>query len=337
MVDLSTQYLGIALANPLIVGASPMSKDCDLAKRCEDAGAAALVMSSLFEEKIEAEQQKYARFFYQQAIGHGEADSFHPVSDSIKTYQEHYLEHLQTLKKHLAIPVMGSLNGTSMSGWLDYGRALQEAGADALELNLYYLAADGNEDSATVEARYLTIIEELKRHIHVPIAVKLSEQFSSLVHFATRIEAAGAEGLVLFNRFYQPDIDLETLHVMPKLELSTSAESLLRIRWTAMLAGRVKMSLAVTGGFHERDDILKALLAGADAVQLCSALLLHGSAHLRDLLHALEHWLEEHDYDSVVQCKGSVSQQHAIEPAAYARANYVHILDSYSSPTGVLR
>jgi len=337
MVDLSTQYLGLKLANPLVPSASPLSKDLDSAQRLEDAGASALVMSSLFEEKIEAEGRQFARFFYQQAIGHGEADSFHPVPDTIKTYQEHYLEHLQKLKTSLDIPVIASLNGTSLSGWLDYGRALQEAGADALELNIYYLATDINDDSATVENRYLDILQELKRHIRLPISLKLSSQFSSPVHFAKRLETAGAEGIVLFNRFYQPDIDLETLQVMPKLELSTSAEALLRIRWTALLYGRVKLSLAVTGGFHQTPDILKALLSGADVVQLCSVLLEHGPDRLRDLLTELDNWLNEHEYESISQLKGSVSQQHAIDPGAYARANYVQVLDNYSCPAGVLR
>ncbi|TAL43966.1 MAG: dihydroorotate dehydrogenase-like protein [Methylovulum sp.] len=337
MVDLSTQYLGLKLANPLVPSASPLTKDLDSARRLEDAGASAVVMHSLFEEKIEAETQQFARFFYQQAIGHGEADSFHPVPETVKTYQEQYLEHLQKLKTGLAIPVIASLNGTSLSGWLDYGRALQEAGADALELNIYHLAADIHDDSATVENRYLAILQELKRHIRLPIALKLSSQFSSPIHFAKRLETAGADGIVLFNRFYQPDIDLETLQVLPKLALSTPAEALLRIRWTALLYGRVNVSLAVTGGFHQVPDILKALLAGADVVQLCSVLLEHGPEYLRNLLVELENWLDEHEYESVSQLKGSVSRQHAIDPGAYERANYVQVLDNYSCPAGVLR
>lgn len=337
MVDLSTQYLGLKLANPLVPSASPLTKDLASARRLEDAGASAVVMHSLFEEKIEAETQQFARFFYQQAIGHGEADSFHPVPDTVKTYQEQYLEHLQKLKTGLAIPVIASLNGTSLSGWLDYGRALQEAGADALELNIYHLAADIHDDSATVENRYLAILQELKRHIRLPIALKLSSQFSSPIHFAKRLETAGADGIVLFNRFYQPDIDLETLQVLPKLALSTPAEALLRIRWTALLYGRVNVSLAVTGGFHQVPDILKALLAGADVVQLCSVLLEHGPEYLRNLLVELENWLDEHEYESVSQLKGSVSRQHAIDPGAYERANYVQVLDNYSCPAGVLR
>lgn len=337
MVDLTTHYLGLKLANPLVPSASPLTKSLDTARRLEDAGASALVMASLFEEKIESEAQQLERFFYQQAIGHGEADSFHPVPDKVLTYQEQYLEHLQELKSALAIPVIASLNGTSLSGWLDYGVALQQAGADALELNIYQLAANGHDSSETVENHYLEIVRELKTQLSIPLTLKLSSQFSSPINFAKRLETAGADGIVLFNRFYQPDIDLETLQVVPKLELSTSSEALLRIRWTALLYGRVRLSLAVTGGFHQAPEALKALLAGADVVHLCSVLLERGTAYLATLLQALEDWLDAHEYSSVTQLKGSVSQQHAIDPSAYERANYVQVLDNYSHPTGVLR
>jgi dihydroorotate dehydrogenase (fumarate) len=337
MVDLTTNYVGLKLANPLVPSASPLSKDVDSAKRLEDAGASAVVMYSLFEEKIEAEEQQMERFFYQQAIGHGEADSFHPMPDNIQTYQEQYLEQLQKLKSALKIPVVASLNGTSLSGWIEYGKQLQQAGADALELNIYHLAANAEESSDAVENRYLDILRELKNHVSLPIIMKLSSQFSSPIHFAKRLEAAGADGIALFNRFYQPDIDLETLEVLPKLELSSSAEALLRVRWTALLYGRTKLSLAVTVGFHETPDVLKALLAGADVVHLCSVLLKHGVGRLTEILTELEQWLVEHEYKSISQLKGSVSQQHAIDPSAYERANYVQVLDSYSSPAGVLR
>ncbi|MEI7839316.1 MAG: dihydroorotate dehydrogenase-like protein [Methylococcaceae bacterium] len=337
MIDLTTHYLGLKLANPLVPSASPLSKDVDSARRLEDAGAAALVVYSLFEEKIESESQQMERFFYQQAIGHGEADSFHPVSNNIQTYQEKYLTHLQKLKSALSIPVIASLNGTSLNGWVDYGQQLEQAGADALELNIYHLAANGKESSDAVENRYLDILRELKAHVSVPIAMKISSQFSSPIHFVKRLEAAGANGITIFNRFYQPDIDLDTLQVVPKLELSTASEALLRIRWTALLYGRTTLSIGVTGGFHETPDIVKALLAGADVVQLCSVLLKQGVGRLTEILTELEHWLIAHEYKSIEQLKGSVSQQNAIDPSAYERANYVQVLDSYSSSTGVLR
>ncbi len=336
MVDLTTEYVGLALANPLVPSASPLSKDVSTALRLQDAGASALVMYSLFEEKIEAEAQQMQRFFYEQAIGHGEAESFHPMPHNIQTYQDQYLEQLQKLKVALDIPVIASLNGTSVSGWIEYGKQLQQAGADALELNIYHLAANADESSHEVENRYLDILQALKGQVSVPIIMKLSSQFSSPIHFAKRLEVAGAEGLVLFNRFYQPDIDLETLEVLPKLELSTASEALLRIRWTALLYGRTTLSLAVTGGFHNAPDVIKALLAGADVVQLCSVLLKQGVGHLTQLLTELEQWLVEHDYASISQLKGSVSQRHAIDPTAYERANYVQVLDNYSYPAGVL-
>lgn len=337
MVDLATTYLGLKLAHPLVPSASPFSKTTATARQLEDAGAAALVMHSLFEEKIEAEYRQMDRFIFQQDLGFGEADSFHPVPAQLQTYQDQYLENLHKIKSALHIPVIASLNGSSIGGWVEYGKQLQEAGADALELNVYHVAANPEDDSTTVENRYLAILQALKQHITLPVTMKLSPQFSSPVHFAKCLEHAGADGIALFNRFYQPDIDLTTLEVQPKLELSSSAESLLRVRWTALLYGKVNLSLAVTGGFHTAEDVVKALLAGADVVHLCSVLLKQGSARLTELRQELEQWLEAHEYASVQQLKGSVSQQHAIDPSAYERANYVQILDNYSHPSGVLR
>lgn len=337
MVDLTTHYLGLKLAHPLVPSSSPLTKNLDNAKRLQDAGAAAIVLPSLFEEKIEAEQQNMERFFYGQAIGYGEAESFHPVPNQILTYQEQYLEHLQKMKQSLQIPVIASLNGTSVGGWIEYGQALEQAGADALELNIYHLAANSEESSSSVERLYLDILQELKSQVDIPLTLKLSPQFSSPVNFAQRLQAAGADGIAIFNRFYQPDIDLETLQVVPKLELSTPAEALLRVRWTALMYGRINMSLAVTGGFHGSADVIKALLAGADVVHLCSVLLKEGVGRLTEIRNDLQIWLEAHEYESIAQMKGSVSQQHAIDPSAYERANYVQVLDSYTPPSGVLR
>jgi dihydroorotate dehydrogenase (fumarate) len=291
----------------------------------------------MFEEKIESEAQQMDRFFFQQALGIGEADSFHPVPDHILSYQEQYLENLHTIKSAVNIPIIASLNGSSLSGWVDYSTHLEQAGADALELNIYHLAANLDDDATSVENRYIQVLQSVKEHITIPVTMKLSPQFSSPVNFIKRLEQAGANGVSIFNRFYQPDIDLDTLDVIPKLELSNATEALLRIRWTALLHGRVNLSLAVTGGFHQTSDVIKALMAGADVVHLCSVLLKEGSGKLTTMRAELEQWLEEHEYESVEQLKGSVSQQHAIDPSAYERANYIQVLDSYSSPKGVLR
>ncbi len=337
MLDLSTEYLGLKLSNPLVPSASPLAEKLDSAKALEDAGASAIVMHSLFEEKIENETEHLARFFHQQSVGHAEAESFHPVPDEYVTYQDAYLEQLQRLKTHLSIPVIASLNGVNLGAWIDYATEIEQAGADALELNVYYLAVDPNEESAQLENRYVEILQSLREHIRIPIAVKLSSQFSALIPFTKRLQAAGADGIAIFNRFYQPDINLDTLHVEPKVQLSSSQESLLRIRWAAILSDHLDCSLAVTGGLHTHEDILKALLAGADVTHLCSALLRHGPGHISTLLQDLQQWLDEREYESVNQLKGSISRQKAIDPAAYERANYISVLDSYSAAGGVLR
>lgn len=337
MVDLTTEYLGLTLKHPLVPSASPLSASLDAARQLEDAGASALVLHSLFEEKIEQEHAHMERFFHQQAIGHGEADSFHPVPDEYTTYQDDYLEHLHKLKSTLEIPIIASLNGTTLGGWIEYGKLLQDAGADALELNVYYVAANQEESSQQVEQRYVEILHALKEHVTIPITMKLSPHFSALVNMVRQLEQAGASGVALFNRFYQPDINVETLEVESTLELSTSAESLLRIRWTAILYGQTGCHIAVTGGLHTYKDVLKALFAGANVTHLCSALLQKGPAHLTCILQQMNAWLERNEYVSIKQLKGSISQQHAIDPAAFERANYISVLDSYTHPDGVLR
>lgn len=335
MVDLTTRYLGLELKNPLVPSASPLSKHLDSARRLEDAGAAALVMHSLFEEKIEEEDARLDRFFHQQSLGHGEADSFHPIPESYTSYEEQYLEQLEALKGSLEIPVIASLNGTTPGGWVSYAESLQAAGADALELNVYYIPAGPREDCCAVENRYVEVLAAVREQVNIPITMKLSPQFSSPFNFALRLEEAGADGLVVFNRFYQPDIDLDTLEVTPTLALSTSEESLMRIRWLAILYGRTRCSLAITGGVHNLRDVLKSLLAGADVTHMCSALLRRGPGHIATVLKALGEWLEEREYDSVSQMKGSVSQANATDSSAFLRANYVSVLDSYQPPSGV--
>lgn len=339
MIDLSTEYLGLKLANPLVPSASPLSRDLDSARRLEDAGAAALVMHSLFEEAILASEESAARFFHEQAIGFGEADSFLPVPapEAYLSELDEYLEQVADLKRSLHIPVIASLNGITPGGWVHYGKQLQQAGADALELNVYYIASNVHESAAEVEARYVELLYELKQHVSIPITMKLSSQFSSPGHFVRRLEAAGARGVALFNRFYQPDIDLETRAVVPALTLSSPYEALLRIHWVAALYGQVGLSLAVTGGLHSETDVLKALLAGADVTHLCSVLLKEGPEFVGSIRDDLIRWMELHEYASVQQLKGSVSRQHAIDPGAYDRANYVKLMDSHRTPRSVWR
>jgi len=330
MIDLSTSYLGLKLDNPLVPSSSPLTANLDDAKRLEDAGAAAIVLPSLFEESVQHEQKQLEKYIHSQALGLSEAGSFHPVPDDYNSELDNYLEHLQQLKSTLNIPVIASLNGISDSGWIEHGKDLMSAGADALELNVYYVAADPDETANDVEDRYIHLLQKLRDNISIPIAMKLSSQFSSVGNMLLRLEKAGANGAVLFNRFYQPDIDLDTLRIKPQLALSSPSEALLRIRWIALVRSRLNFSLAATGGFHNVEDIVKALLAGADAVYLCSVLLNAGPDYCAELLKQLEHWLTENEYESVSQMKGSVSRSCAINPAAYEHSNYVDVINSYS-------
>ena len=329
MIDLTTNYLGLVLDNPLVPSSSPLTENLDDAKRLEDAGAAAIVLPSLFEESIHNEQKLLEKYVHSQALGHYEADSFYPVPDDYNGELDNYLDHLQQLKSALNIPVIASLNGVSDSGWIEYGKELMQAGADALELNVYYVAADPQQTGEEVENRYISLLNTLRKHVNIPVSMKLSSQFSSVANMVAKLQASGAHGVVLFNRFYQPDIDLESLNIKPHLDLSSPMESLLRIRWIALIRSRVELSLAATGGFHDVESIIKALLAGADAVYLCSVLLNNGPDYCAELLKQLRHWLDEHEYESVQQMQGSVSQSCAIDPAAYEHCNYVNVIKSY--------
>lgn len=329
MIDLNTQYLGLKLKNPLVPSSSPLTGNLDDVKRLEDAGAAAIVLPSLFEESVHHEQKQLEKYVHSQALGNYEADSFHPVPADYNGELDNYLDHLQLLKSSIDIPVIASLNGVTDAGWINYGKEMMQAGADALELNVYYVAADPEEDGELVEHRYVHLLNQLRSQVSIPVTMKLSSQFSSVANMVKKLQEFGADGVVLFNRFYQPDIDLETLKIKPHLELSTDAESLLRIRWIALIRSRVELSLAATGGFHDVESIVKALLAGADVVYLCSVLLQKGPAYCSELLTQLEHWLTEHEYDSVQQMKGSVSQACVINPAVYEHSNYVDVIKSY--------
>ena len=329
MIDLSTEYLGLKLANPLVPSSSPLTGELSSAKKLEDAGASALVLPSLFEEAIDYEQKQLERFVHSQALGHYEAQSYQPVPEDYGSELDNYLERIQQFKSSLAIPIIASLNGISASGWIETGKELQQAGADALELNVYYIAGDPATSGVDVEQRYLQLLTDLRQHITIPVTMKLSSQFSSVANMVLKLQQAGADGVSLFNRFYQPDINLETLEIQPHLELSSSIESLLRIRWIALIRGRVELSIAATGGFHREEDIVKALLVGADITHLCSVLLHNGPEYIAVLKQQLETWLEENEYESVKQMKGSISQSCAINPAALEHSNYMHVIKSY--------
>jgi dihydroorotate dehydrogenase (fumarate) len=336
LIDLSTNYLGLTLKNPLVPSASPLSRNLDTALRLEDAGAGALVMYSLFEEELRREDAMLDRFLLHAGLGHSEAEGgFLPGQSEFQSGLERYLAHLRQLKERLEIPVVASLNGVTPSGWVELGRELERAGADALELNVYYIAADARYDGASVEARYIKLLTELRRVVSLPIVMKLSPFFSSLPHFVNQLETAGANGVALFNRFYQPDVDLDTLCIVDQLQLSTPEEALLRIRWLSILHGRTPLTLAATGGVHSHEEAMKLLLVGADVVHLASCLLQHGPSRLTQILRDMEHWMAEREYDSVAQLKGSMSQKNLSNPTAMARASYLRVLDSFSPRPGV--
>jgi dihydroorotate dehydrogenase (fumarate) len=328
-MNLSTTYLGLKLAHPLMAGASPMVDDMGMVKRLEDAGASAIVMHSLFEEQITREEQGTIMDMELSANSSAEAISFFPKPDEFRLGPETYLEQIRRIKEAVSVPVIASLNGTTPAGWLRYGQLMAQAGADALELNVYYIPTDARESATDVEKRTLDIVRAVKSEVKIPVSVKLSPFFSALAHFAMELEAAGADGLVLFNRFFQPDINVEELTAEPSLQLSGPGDLLLRLRWLAVLHGRVKGSLAVTGGVHDGMGALKAVMAGADAVQMVSALLIHGPERLAQTRASLAEWLEEHEYESLGQARGSMSLLKCPNPQAFTRANYMRILNGW--------
>lgn len=325
-MNLQTRYLGLALKNPLVPSSSPLTGDWDSVRRLEDAGAAAIVLPSLFEEDLRMEGDAMHRYLDQLHVGHYEAQTYLHHPHRYESELDLYLAHLQRCKQQLSIPVIASLNGVHDESWLEYARLLEEAGAASLELNLYSVAANASESSLTIESRYLSIVKRIATQVRIPVTVKLASQFTSPAYMIKSLETAGAKGAVIFNRFYQPDIDLETLNVVPEIHLSNEYESLLRIRWLALLRGQVNLSLAATGGFHSHESILKGLMAGADAIYLCSVLLQKGPQHLSALLNDLLAWMETHEYESVEQMQGSVAAHHAIDRSAYERENYLAVM-----------
>lgn len=328
-MDLSTTYLGLQLPHPIMPGASPLVDDLDMVKRLEDAGAAAIVMHSLFEEQIACERARTTYDFDTRAESFAEATSYFPCRDHFALGPDQYLEQIRRIKDSVSVPVIGSLNGTTPAGWLDYARLIEEAGADALELNLYIIAADLTETGEVVERRAAEIVHTVKAAITIPVAVKLSPFFCSLGHFAHQLDELGVDGLVLFNRFYQPDIDVDNLEVVPKLHLSDSSELLLRLRWTAILSGQVRASLAVTGGVHTAIDVIKAAMTGAHAIQMVSALLQRGPEYLNTVREEILQWMEVHEYQSLRQMQGSMNLSRCPDPTAFERANYMRVLQSW--------
>jgi len=328
-MDLSTTYLGLELPHPLMPGASPMVDDMDTVRRLEDAGAAAIVMHSLFEEQIATEQLGTLYHMEQHADSFAEALSYFPTPSEYALGPDDYLERIRRIKEAVRVPVIPSLNGVTPAGWLEYAKLMEQAGADALELNVYYMATDPLETGDAVERRLVEIAHTVKQETALPVAIKLSPFFSSFANVAHHLDEAGADGLVIFNRFYQPNIDVEELEVKPSLALSDSSELNLRLRWLAILSGRVRASLAVTGGVHTYLDAIKAIMTGAHAVQMVSALLIKGPDELRIIREQIATWLEQHEYESLRQMQGSMSLQRCPEPGAFERANYMRVLHSW--------
>jgi dihydroorotate dehydrogenase (fumarate) len=329
VIDLTTRYLGLSLTSPLVASASPLGERLDTLCRLEDAGAAAVVLPSLFEEQITLESHQLDQHLSAGAESYAEAVSYFPDLHTYQLGPDTYLEHVHRAKRRLGIPIIGSLNGVSTGGWIDHARLIQEAGADALELNVYYIPTDPAMTGADVEQMYLDLVRDVKASLTLPVAVKLGHAFTAMANVARRLDAAGADGLVLFNRFYQPDFDLEALEVRPHLTLSSSWELLLRLHWVAILFGHVRADLAVTGGVHTAEDVLKAMMAGARVAMMASALLQRGVEHLGRVRADLLAWMEAHDYESIRQMQGSMSYRAVREPSAFERANYMKVLGAF--------
>ena len=328
-MNLTTTYLGLNLRTPLVPSASPLSEEIDDIKKMEDAGAPAVVLYSLFEEQLRQERAELVHHLEHGTESFAEALTYFPEPESFNLGPEEYLKHIARAKQAVRIPVIASLNGSSVGGWTRYAKLIQQAGADALELNIYQIPTDTDGAPANVEQGYLEILGAVKSCVSIPVAVKLSAFFTNFAWMAKRLDDAGASGLVLFNRFYQPDIDLESLEVRPNILLSTPMAMRLPLRWIAILHGRLRASLAATSGIHRASDVLKMLMAGADVTMLCSVLLRHGIQQIRVIERELVAWMEEHEYESVAQLKGSLSQKNCPAPSSFERAQYMRAISSY--------
>jgi len=328
-MDLSTTYLGLKLRSPLLPAASPLSEEIDTIKEMEDAGAAGVVLYSLFEEQLRSDSAELARHLEHGTESFAEALTYFPEPESFRLGPEEYLKHIGKAKQAVRIPIIASLNGSSAGGWTQYAKAIQQAGADALELNIYYIPTDESLTSAQVEQTYLDILKSVKSAVTIPVAVKLSPFFTNFANMARRLDEAGANGLVLFNRFYQPDIDLESLEVKPNILLSTPMAMRVPLRWIALLYGKLRANLCATSGIHRASDALKMLMAGADVTTLCSALIRHGVRQISVVEQDMIAWMEEHEYESVSQLKGSLSQKNCAEPSAFERAQYMKAISQF--------
>ncbi len=333
MPDLSTTYLGLKLKNPIVPSSSPLMQKVAVIKQMEDAGAAAVVLHSLFEEQIILESEMLDHALEQGTNTYAESLTYFPDLGNYNLGPEGYLNHIAKVKAAVKIPVIASLNGASNGGWIAYAKKIEQAGADALELNTYFIAADPDQTAPQVEEMYLNLVRDIRSRIRIPIAVKLSPYFSAFANFAQRLDQAGANALVMFNRFYQPDFDLENLEVVPNVVLSTSEELRLRLRWVAILHKHIKADMAITGGVHSGEDVVKAMMAGANIAMTTSALLEHGVGRIGMMLDEMSQWMDEHEYVSVQQLRGSMSQSSVAYPLAFERANYMKVLRSYE-PSG---
>jgi len=323
MADLTTTYLGLHLRTPLVASASPLSHQLDGIRRLADAGASAVVLYSLFEEQLRQEQAELEHHLLAGSQSFAESLTYFPQAGEFHAGPEEYLRHIRKAKEAVDIPIIASLNASTLGGWTDYAHRIEDAGADAIECNIYFLASDPERSSADVEQMVVEILRSVKLSVHIPVATKLSPFFTSMANMAKRLDAVGADGLVLFNRFYQPDIDLEELELKASVQLSTPQALRLPLTWIGILYGRVRASLAATSGIHRTEDVIKMLMVGADVTMLCSALLRNGVSHLRHLEHGLRAWMESHEYDSVRQMQGSMSQLRCPDPSAFERALYV--------------
>lgn len=334
-MSLKTTYLGLELANPIIVGASPMTIEADMVKKLEDNGAAAIVTNSLWEEQITHEAKAIDAMLAQGEGTSAEALDYFPEPDQFHDMNgEAYLEKIRKIKESVSIPVIGSLNGVSAGGWMDYAKKIQEAGADALELNIYYIPTNFHLNGEDVEQMYVDDLKAVKQQVKIPVSVKLSPYFSSFASLARQLDQSGADGLVMFNRFYQPDINLDTLELEPSVELSTSTELRLPLRWLAILCGNVNCSLSATSGIHTAEDVIKSVMVGADSAQIVSVLLEKGPGAIREMIEGVQAWMDKNEYKSIEQMKGSMSYKSVAEPAAFERANYMKTLQSFQQNHG---